>query len=126
MNWRGQTDLGFQGFGCLNLDEWGGFVKTVASPKMKRMTVESCHGLIFPLFLVSFAIKYSCFGPSICMNCVQPKEAGSFFPFCDLGHCLSLFLFIPFYFLVVLGMLSPSDFNLLYVCLYSISDKFFA
>ena len=81
--------------------------------------------VLFSLFLVSSAIGYSCSGPCMCMNCVQPKEAGSSFPFCDLGRCLSLFPFISFYFLVVLGMLSPSEFNLPHVCLYSISDRFF-
>ena len=67
------------------------------------------------------ALGHAC----MCMNYIQPKKAGSSFPFCDLGRCLSLFPFISFYFLVVLGMLSPLEFNLPHVRLYSIYDRFF-
>ena len=74
-------DLGFRGLGCLNLDEWGGFVKTVVSSMMKTIGAEGCHGLILLFFLVSFAIEYGCSSPCMWLNCVQLKEAGSTFPF---------------------------------------------
>ena len=92
-----------------------GLSKQLVSPMMKRVAAESCYGLI----------GYGCSGPCMCMNCVQPKEARSFYPFCDLGRNLSLFPFTSFYFLIVGGMLSPSELNLPYVHLYSISDRFF-
>ena len=77
-----------------------GSSKQLVSPMMKRVTAGSYHGLIFLFWFLlpsgMFALGHAC----MCMNYIQPKEAESSFPFCDLGRCPSLFPFISFYFLL--------------------------